>query len=291
MGDAVVETLVGPGRTLVAEKKAVISISPDEEMSYLSVSFASVMPQRLIKSDAEHVRFAIVQNETEKPLAGVFPLVARFEATNDVVIIGIKQSVVGTYIMGIPVSTLIAWRPPQGTRDEISEDGVFLQFKMPCNGLQSLAPLEKTATHDLPSMLDKLLSHCPTFRRAGIKSAKELRNYAAAGYEKAVKAACLAGEGLARAAANDKGTATRGKQNEGPGGGAEAKEKWTALRDKLLGQKKSNVALPFEQRYLIMPVDAEMKPTTDGIAQLKEQLKYAVPCRTLPASLICSHPV
>ena len=43
--------------------------------------------------------------------------------------------------------------------------------------------------------------------------------------------------------------------------GQQAKEKWAELGPKLLAMKDANYVLPFEKRFLIMPVDLEMKPT------------------------------
>ena len=50
-------------------------------------------------------------------------MVAKFEGTNDIVIVYIKQSK-QTYLVGIPIDVLIAWKPPQGARDEVIEDAL-----------------------------------------------------------------------------------------------------------------------------------------------------------------------
>ena len=43
-------------------KSSVISIAPEEDMSYLTLSYASVILAKLVMSDAPSIRYAIVQN-------------------------------------------------------------------------------------------------------------------------------------------------------------------------------------------------------------------------------------
>ena len=92
MAGGVPPSWLGPGRTLMPSKSSVFSLSPDEDMSYLTLSYASVIPTKLVKSDAPSVRFAIMENPGDEPIEGTFPFVARFEAINDVVMIALKQT-------------------------------------------------------------------------------------------------------------------------------------------------------------------------------------------------------
>jgi len=142
-------------------KSSVFSLSPDEDMSYLTLSYASVIPTKLVKSDAPSVRFAIMENPGDEPIEGTFPFVARFEAINDVVMIALKQTKNITYAWGVPVDKLIEWVPPRGARDLIDEDAVFVPFKLPNEGIMSVHKLENTSTHKLRDMLDKLAALKP----------------------------------------------------------------------------------------------------------------------------------
>ena len=188
-------------------------------------------------------------------MEGAFPFVARFQAINDVVMVALKQTKTNTYLWGVPVDKLIEWVPPRGARDTIDEDAVFIPFKLPNEGIVSVHKLENTSTHKLRDLLDKLISHTPTFRWAKIKSIREIDKHVANSYEKNVKVALLAGELRERKLADDKGVSS-GDANESSGGGKDSMEKWAALGQKLLEMKDANYALPFEKRFLIMPVDS-----------------------------------
>ena len=68
-----------------------------------------------------------------------------------------------------------------------------MQHKVPNAKLLSISPLEKTATHDLPALLDKLLSHCPSFKHALVRSTADMKKHSALDYGKAAQRACDAG--------------------------------------------------------------------------------------------------
>ena len=65
-----------------------------------------------------------------------------------------------------------------------------MQHKVPNAKLLSISPLEKTATHDLPALLDKLLSHCPSFKHALVRSTADMKKHSALDYGKAAQRAC-----------------------------------------------------------------------------------------------------
>ena len=173
---------------------------------------------------------------------------------------------------GITVETLIAWKPPSKATDAIQEDGVLTLYKLPHSDLQAFTKLENTATHALRDMVSKLISHLPTFKAAMIKSVPDAEKYSKAGFEACMKKALFAGQAADRKAAKDKGKTSRDTR-ESVGGGNEAKEKWETLEKELLAMP-GNVALPMEQRYLVVPIDKTTSmPTVEGLVQLKSQLE------------------
>ena len=155
-------------------------------------------------------------------------------------------------------------------------------------------PLVKTSTHDLPAMLDKLISHLPSMKAAKMRSIADIKKHGKVGYDTAVKVAADAGQLRARAAAKAKGTTGKGAGTESAAGGQIAAAKWDELKKELLALGDQNFALPFNQRYLVLHVNKDtMVPTSASFAKLKEELKYVLPSLTLKLSCLealpCTH--
>ena len=278
---------LGAGRVLKASKQSVIKIVPDgEEMSFYSSSVESIVPKNLIKTDELSISWSVSpHDEPEVCRLGYLPAIAKFKSINNVVVVALKQTPMRTYMWGIPVETLIAWRPPQKAGDAIAEDGVLCQFELPHPDLDAFTAVENTATHALKSLLDKFLSHCPTFKAAKIRSIAQLVSHSEAGFVPCMKKALLAGEDLDRKAAAQKGKSSRDK-NESGGGGAEAKEKWASIEKLLLESPETTCTLPFNRRYLELHVDkTTFQLTAESIHSVKGTLKYAILPSRLPSHL------
>ena len=269
---------LGEGRQLRAAKNAVFSIVPnDSEMSYSSVAIDSVVPEKLINSDQDSIYFTCMVDQTESAFQGKLPIVAKFKSCGNVIILAIKKTATGTYIHGVLEDTLLAWNPPKKAGDTCAEDGILSMWKVPNEDVEKFEELAA----NIRGMADKLISHLPSFKAAKIKSIADAHKYSEAGYERAIKAAVVAGEDLERKAAAGKGKSS-GAQKESEGGGTDAKTKWAEVKTALLETHVGNLKLPFDQRYLELLIDKDTgKPTVDGIKQLKLKLKY-VACMDLP---------
>ena len=260
---------------VVASKTHVISVVPDgKEMSFFSIAYNLVSPTKLMRTDEPSIFWSVTTETFEAAPAKILPLVARFGSINDVVVVAVKQTKNGTYFWGMPIDELIGWKPPKSATDVVAEDLLFSLYKLPHSDLKEVVELENTTTHpQLKAMLDKLLSHCPTFKAAKIKSASEMAARQSWGYVRMIKAALLAGEDLERKAAAAKGKAAKDK-GESAGGGNDAKKKWLELTKSLVALKDENVTLPFDKRYLVLCVDLETgKPTTETTATLNTFLQ------------------
>ena len=73
---------------------------PDEEKAFYSLSFASVVPELLMRSTVPSIYFNLGKNEADAPMHGSVPKVVSFEAINDFVVLGVKQAATGTYDSG-----------------------------------------------------------------------------------------------------------------------------------------------------------------------------------------------
>ena len=61
----------------------------------------------------------------------------------------------------------------------VDEDGVLQTWKSDHQDIAALVPLEDTETHKLRAVTDKLISHLPTYRGLGLKSAKDISEWCA----------------------------------------------------------------------------------------------------------------
>ena len=87
-----------------------------------------------------------------------------------------------------------------------------------------------------------------------------------------MKAALLAGETRERQAAKDKGAVAKSTAAN-KGAAADAKRRWGALSEQLLGLANTALVLPLEERFLELRVDAETgMPTTEGVEALRAKL-------------------
>jgi hypothetical protein len=164
------------GVILTASKLHVIMLVPDgEELSFYSIAYNLIAPEKLISSSVDSVFAVMTTKEGEAPLMGVLPKVAKFGAIDDMVVVAIKQTPMFTYLWGLSVEELIGWKAPASATQPIDEDKLFGLQKVPHADLKELVELENTATHPhLKAMLDKLISHCPTFKAAKIKAAADM---------------------------------------------------------------------------------------------------------------------
>jgi hypothetical protein len=264
---------LGHERILKASKDSVFSLTPNgDELSFCSLTLDSVIPKTLVKSEQKSLYFVASKGDGEAPLHCKLPVIASFKTIDNVVVVASKQTPNGTYMWGVPVDTLVAWKPPSKATDMMCEDGVLSLFKLPHADLEGFSGVENTATHRLREMLDKFISHSPTFKAAKIKSVADMRKYADLGYEASIKASIIAGEDLERKAAKAKGASSR-DNNESHGGGDEARQKWALLKTALLETHVGNLKLPFAQRYIELRIDEHCKATPAVVAELKTKLR------------------
>jgi hypothetical protein len=283
--------VLGGERTLVAAKNTVYQLWTEEMgsgMAFGTVGVVSLIPQTLLRSECASINFVICKEAGEEPFEFTGPMLATFKATNDIAVFAVKQTVMRfTYLIGIPIDALISWKPPSAATAETKEDGIIILRKLPDPDLVNLVPLVKTSTHDLPAMLDKLISHLPSMKAAKMRSIADIKKHGKVGYDTAVKVAADAGQLRARAAAKAKGTTGKGTGTESAAGGQMAAVKWDELKKELLALGDQNFALPFNQRYLVLHVNKDtMVPTSASFAKLKEELKYVLPSQTLELSCL-----
>ena len=130
---------LGAERQLKASKEMVIHIDPAEHSpSFVSIGIESMMSDCLLKCDDAPSIYFQYGNPASAPLKGRLPAVAKFKTIDNVVVIGVKQSPVGTYLWGITVADLIAWVPPRRGSDLIKEDLLLTGFKLPHADLEAL---------------------------------------------------------------------------------------------------------------------------------------------------------
>lgn len=283
--EAVVGQMVGDRRCIKASKDAVFSLIPNgESVSLVSTCIVSVVPEMMIKSSEPGVYFCLAGGDSDAPIRATMPLLGKFGAIDNVIFLAARETPIGTYLLGVPVDTLLNWTPPTQASQTIEEDKFLWSAKMPHEDLQELAEVENTATHpQLLATVDKFISHCPTFKMAGIKSITQLRARSGLGYEKSITKAVTLGEQLDRKSADKKGKASK-DQKESEGGGADAKTKWAELKTVLLETHVGNFNLTFDQRYLKLPIDPEAtKLTVEGLAQLQPHIECASPTASLPS--------
>ena len=283
--------LLGGERTLVAAKNTVYQLwteGMDPGMAFATVGVVSLIPRTLFRSECASINFVLCKEAGEEPYEYTGPMLATFKATNDIAVFAVKQTVLRfTYLIGIPIDVLIGWKPPTPATAETKEDGIIILRKLPDPDLVNLVPLVKTTTHDLPAMLDKLISHLPSMKAAKMRSIAEIKKHGKGGYVNAVKVAADAGQLRARAAAKAKGTTGKGTGTESAAGGQIAAAKWDELKKELVALGDQNFALPFNQRYLVLYLDKEtMMPKPASFAKLKEELKYVLPSQTLELSCL-----
>ena len=265
------------GTVLVASKTDVFSIAPDvEATSFLSAALNVITPARLIPSKTNSIFFSVSTSKEQAAHRRMMPVVAKFGAINDMVVAAVKQTPIGTYLWGVPMSELLAWRPPTPATATIDESELFLPVKVPHVDLKEIGELENTTTHPhLKAQFDKFLSHCPTFRASKIRCAADIYQTESWGFEKTIKVALLAGEDLERKEAAKKAKAAKDRRVS-HGAGADAKAKWAELKKELLMMSDENFVLPFHQRYIELEVDPETwRPTMASMAMLEERLACA----------------
>ena len=184
---AVAGQLVGDRRCIKASKDAVISLIPGgDSVSLTSVSIVSVVPEMMIKSAERGVYFCLAGGDGDAPRRATLPLLGKFGAIDNVIFLATRETPIGTYLLGVPVDTLLSWTPPAATQ-LIEEDKFFWSGKMPHVDLQELTEVENTATHPhLVATVDKFISHCPTFKNAGIRNIAQLRARADIGWCKMI---------------------------------------------------------------------------------------------------------
>jgi hypothetical protein len=116
------------------------------------------------------------------------PLRANFKEAGDAVIFMFKQAGTTTYLHGITVEALIAWKPPARAGDMVTEDGLLQTWKCNHADLAELVPLQNTATHKLVDLADKMMSHLPSFAVHKVRNAKDAARWCKQGYSNNIKA-------------------------------------------------------------------------------------------------------
>jgi len=149
---------------------ATLHIVPSGCIKASKDSVISLIPEMMIKSAEHGVYFCL-----EQPLRAKLPLLGKFKAIDNVIFLAAQERPMGTYLWGVPVDPLLNWTPPKGTA-LIEEDKLLWRAKLPHADVTELAEIENTVMHpQLRAMVDKFISHCPTFKSAGIRSISDLQ--------------------------------------------------------------------------------------------------------------------
>ena len=81
------------GRSICGAKTSVFSLIPNGvEMSFVTASFISMFPEKLIKSNEANIYFVVVRAEDEPPQEFCAGIVAKFGAVNDLIVLGVMQT-------------------------------------------------------------------------------------------------------------------------------------------------------------------------------------------------------
>jgi len=189
---------------------ATLHIVPSGCIKASKDSVISLIPEMMIKRAEHGVYFCL-----EQPLRAKLPLLGKFKAIDNVIFLAAQERPMGTYLWGVPVDPLLNWTPPKGTA-LIEEDKLFWSAKLPHADVAELAEIENTVTHpQLRAMVDKFISHCPTFKSAGIRSISDPQVRADLGYVKTITKAVVLGEQGARKAAAQKATTSKERERHG----------------------------------------------------------------------------
>ena len=149
--------------SLHPDKSCIISVLPtgDEHTTWWSSHAALVPTGNNIATGIPGSYFTLNSKATFQRT----PFVARFEATNDEVILAYKISGKLVSAVGITVDKLIAFKPPKGRSDEVDEASLLSSRKLPFEGIQEVTKLQNTATHKLADLTDVLIGNLPLQER------------------------------------------------------------------------------------------------------------------------------
>ena len=208
------------------------------------------------------------------------PLLASFTAAEPVAVVLLKQAGDNIYLWGVTVPKLIEFMgsPPTAAKGTIEPEKYFGLFKVPRADITSLTVLKDSETHNFKDSIDLLISMVPFLKTLQLRSAKHLRAWAKAGFEKCMKNVLKYGELEARRLAAEKATA--GKRSEAPINSADAGKEIGARFIEL--KEAFAVAAefytePFDNRFDNIDLGEDGKPVEASVTALRDELKCARP--------------
>ena len=268
---------LGEGRELIVNKSSLIgTIGVEAEPTVKFLQIASVMSKDTFYAGVPGHYFVFAPPLhvcTSVHISDGQPMRAYFKEAGDAVIVAFKLSPSNVYLYGITVEKLIEWKPPAKATDSIVEEGLLQTWKATHDDITSLVALQNTETHKLKDLIDKLISHVPTFQQHKVRSGLDALKWCKKTFESNVKAVVDMSELEERKRAKEKSTTARDPVAvESAAGGAAAKDLW-ALRKLCMLDHGQYYEDCFRERIIIIETEiATKQPNEATIATMRISL-------------------
>ena len=201
-GELVVPFPWGERRTAVAAKSAMLNVYPEEGMAFTSCAMITFIPNNLIVSDTPSISLTIIEKEGDEATFTPLPVVAKFEGTNDIVVVYIKQSASKRTSSASPSTP----SSPGSHRRACERISTRTGAVRAAQGAERQAALDLAAREDGDARPSGLAGQAPVAlpvvqARALVRSTADMKKHSALDYGKAAQRACDAGCARERAAA------------------------------------------------------------------------------------------
>ena len=264
-------------RLLIVDKATPLAIlgQPDtEHVGILSCNIASTISRCTYSAGVPGNYFLFGPS---KPwITNGAPLLATFkDGSDNHAILAFKTVGMGeVYAYGIPIPVLKGWKPLRSHSEEMKEEGLLVSTKLSDGKIGSLTLLKKTDSHDLPAMVDHLMSFMPSFQNVKIKGITDAKKYCEEhSFEKNAGLVLLAMEKNERKIAKEKGARSR-EAADSVAGGQDAGARWRKAGDALKSMAEYYGA-PFEKRFILIAVGEDGQPTAEAVEAVKADFKCA----------------
>ena len=265
------DNMLSEGRALLADKAAAFVIDAADPV-IISVQYASVIAKQTYDGGVLGHKFYFGQQNDVMSNEGK-PMHAKFKVAGDAIVLALKLNNNQPWLYGITVANLLKFidEPPARSGDLIEEEKWLQTWKLPHEDIESLVPLVDSATHKFNDMVDRLISHLPSFKKVGIRNQKDMAAWAKKGFEKTVKKVLHENEMAERKEAKEKG-ARANDAKESEANGKQAKELWELKRTALMACKQF-YSDKQKERIIVVECELDKQPKQAELEELKVNLQ------------------
>ena len=230
---------------VIADLASLIHLNVSNLDTALFLQAASLAKGKCVTAHAPGFRFV-----TEQPKLASCPLVIRQRGgAEDFVALSFKASKDSIYIVGLSVTDLKEWQPPD--KGDESEEAVLRCINLNHPTLLGAVELVNTETLKLKDLAEGLLSRLPSFnRQKKTTTLSGLEKWVNRKYTENIKDVIKGAELKDRAASKSKGvSAGKGGQELSSAGGKDALYKW-AEQQKMMLEVGKYYDHPFDERFI-----------------------------------------